>query len=222
MKDIKILIKKCALAIFGLMICSIGIYLSLIADIGLIPWDTLNMGLVNITHISYGKINIMVSLTILFMDILLKERIGLGTIFDAILTGTFIDILYVVLPLNSPSNLFIGFIYFTVGMLIICFGTSVYMRAGLSCGPRDSLLVGIGKRFPKIKIGYIDIGIKVILVIISYFIKGPIGIGTLYGTVIMGFMFNLVFGIQKFEPRSVIHEDIFETLKYFGGKENEN
>lgn len=212
MEKINRLLKKCLLAIFGLMICSVGIYLSLIANVGLIPWDTLNMGLVNVTHISYGKINIMVSLTILLIDILLKERIGLGTIFDAILTGIFIDILYVILPINSPNNLFIGLIYFTVGMIIVCFGTSVYMRAGLSCGPRDSLLVGIGKRFPKIKIGYIDIAIKVLLVVVSYFIKGPIGIGTLYGTVTMGFLFNIVFGILKFEPRSVVHEDILQTV----------
>lgn len=205
-------IKKILLAIGGLAICSVGIYLGLIANVGLVPWDSLTMGIANTFNISYGKINIAVSLTVLFVDLCLKEKIGLGTILDSLLVGTFIDGLYVILPISSPNNVFVGLLYLTIGMFIIAIGTKVYMTAGLSCGPRDSLLVALGKRFPKLKIGYVDIGVKVILIILSLIVKGPIGIGTLYGMVMMGVCFNIVFAIFKFEPRKVVHEDLFTTL----------
>lgn len=218
----KVYINKCLKAILGLMICSVGIYLGLIADVGLVPWDSFTMGLANLTSIRYGIINITISLTILLIDILLKERIGIGTVFDALLTGTFIDILYVILPIKSPNNIFIGLLYLTIGMFIIAFGTSVYMKAGLSCGPRDSLLVALGKRFPKLKIGYVDIAIKIILIILSIIIKGPIGIGTVYGMFMMGVCFNIVFSIIKFEPRDIKHEDIIQSLKRIRGTNNEN
>lgn len=205
-------IKKMLLAIGGLAVCSFGIYLGIVANIGLVPWDSLTMGIANITNVSYGKINIAVSLTILLIDLMLRESIGVGTILDAFLTGTFIDCLYVILPIKSPNNLIIGLLFLTIGMFAIALGTRIYMAAGLSCGPRDSLLVALGKRFPKLKIGYVDIAVKVILIILSLIIKGPIGIGTLYGMIMMGFCFNIVFAICKFEPRSVKHDDLFTTL----------
>ncbi|MDO5440114.1 MAG: hypothetical protein Q4F12_01110 [Erysipelotrichaceae bacterium] len=209
----KYLLKNIIRATIGLMICSIGIYLGLVADVGLVPWDSLTMGLANLTSISYGKINISISLTILVIDIILKERVGIGTILDALLTGTFIDILYIVLPITKPGSIIVGLIYLTVGMFIIAFGTSVYMKAGLSCGPRDSLLVAIGKKFPKLKIGYVDMIIKVLLIIISIIIKGPVGIGTVYGMLMMGVCFNIVFGLIKFEPRSITHDDLLDTAR---------
>ena len=211
----KDLFKRMLRAIIGLMFCSIGIYLGLVANIGLVPWDSLNMGISNLLSISYGKINILISLTILLIDILLHERIGLGTIFDALFTGTFIDVLYVILPIKSPNNIFIGLIYLTIGMFFIAFGTSVYMKAGLSCGPRDSLLVALGKRFPKLKIGYVDMLVKVVLIILSLIVKGPIGIGTLYGMLMMGVCFNITFSFIKFEPRSIVHEDFIATIRRF-------
>lgn len=211
--NFKYLLKNIIRATFGLMICSIGIYLGLVADVGLVPWDSLTMGLANLTSISYGKINISISLTILAIDIILKERVGAGTILDALLTGTFIDILYIVLPITKPSSIIIGLLYLTIGMFIIAFGTSVYMKAGLSCGPRDSLLVAIGKKFPKLKIGYVDMIIKVLLIIISIIIKGPVGIGTVYGMLMMGVCFNIVFGLIKFEPRSITHDDLLDTAR---------
>ena len=211
--NFKYLLKNIIRATIGLMICSIGIYLGLVADVGLVPWDSLTMGLANLTSISYGKINISISLTILVTDIILKERVGVGTILDALLTGTFIDILYIALPITKPGSIIVGLIYLTVGMFVIAFGTSVYMKAGLSCGPRDSLLVAIGKKFPKLKIGYVDMIIKVLLIIISIIIKGPVGIGTVYGMLMMGVCFNIVFGLIKFEPRSITHDDLLDTAR---------
>ena len=208
-------IRKILKIVIGLMIFSVGIYLGLIANIGLVPWDSLTMGISNLASISYGKINIAISVSILIIDLLLKEKIGIGTILDALLTGTFIDILYVIFPLKGPSNVLVGILYMTVGLFINSIGAYFCMSAGLSCGPRDTLLIAIGKRLPKLGIGYVDIIIKIALIILSLIVKGPIGIGTLYGMVGTGIAMQIVFNIIKFEPRDVVHENIFDSIANF-------
>ena len=92
-------------------------------------------------------------------------------------------------------------------------GQVFYMAAGLSCGPRDSLLVAVGKRMPKLDIGYVDIIMKVVIILVSYFMGGPIGIGTIYSMVVMGLVMKIVFKLFKFEPRNIKHENIIETIQ---------
>ena len=44
------------------------------------------------------------------------------------------------------------------------------------------------------------------------------GIGTLIGTVAMGGMMQLSFNIVKFEPKDVVHQNIFESIKVLTGR----
>ena len=78
--------------IFGLFIFSFGLYMTVVADIGLAPWDVLAMGLSYHTPLTYGNALIAISILVLFGVFLLREKIGFGTIFDAILVGVFVDL----------------------------------------------------------------------------------------------------------------------------------
>lgn len=213
MYSIKILtLRKIGKSILGLFIFSFGIYLAIVANIGLVPWDSLTMGISNLTNIRYGIINTLISILVLIIDLVMKEKIGVGTILDACLTGLFIDMFTYVLNIQYPSSILLGIVYMIIGLFIMAFGQYFYMSAGLSCGPRDTLLMAVGKKVPKIGIGYVDIIMKIILIIVSLFVDGPIGIGTIVGMIGMGLVMQLVFKILKFEPRNIVHEDILDTL----------
>lgn len=205
--------KKTLKSILGLFVFSIGDYLTIAANIGLTPWDSLSMAIANKTGITFGRISIVISLIIIVIDLILKEKIGLGTVLDALLVGTFIDVFTIVLKIPYASNIVIALIYLSVGLLIMACGQALYMSAGLSCGPRDSLLVATSKKFPKHDIGYIDISMKVIIILISYLLDGPIGIGTIYSMVAMGIAMNVVFKLFKFEPRDIKQENLIRTLQ---------
>lgn len=216
MHSIKILaLRKIGKSILGLFIFSFGIYLAIVANIGLVPWDSLTMGISNLTNIRYGIINTLISILVLIIDLVMKEKIGVGTILDACLTGLFIDMFTYVLNIQYPNSILLGIVYMIIGLFIMAFGQYFYMSAGLSCGPRDTLLMAVGKKVPKIGIGYVDIIMKIILIIISLFVDGPIGIGTIVGMIGMGLVMQLVFKILKFEPRNIVHEDILDTLNCF-------
>ena len=64
----------------GLIVFSFGVHLTIYANIGLAPWDCLGMGIAAHTPFNYGISMTIMAVTILFIDILLKEKIGFGTI----------------------------------------------------------------------------------------------------------------------------------------------
>ena len=66
--------------VLGLLIFSLGVHLTIRANLGLAPWDCLGMGISFQTPLNYGLSMTMTSVMILLLDILMKEKIGFGTI----------------------------------------------------------------------------------------------------------------------------------------------
>ena len=77
--------------VVGLFIFSFGVHLTIFANIGLAPWDCLGMGISYHTPLNYGISMTLIALCVLGVDLLLKEKIGFGTIIDALLTGNFVQ-----------------------------------------------------------------------------------------------------------------------------------
>ena len=74
----------------GLLVFALGVHLTIYANIGLAPWDCLGMGISYHTPLNYGVSMTVMAILILGVDLLLKERIGYGTIIDALLTDNFV------------------------------------------------------------------------------------------------------------------------------------
>ena len=100
-----------------------------------------------------------------------------------------------------------------VGFVFMALGMYIYMKAGQCCGPRDALLVGIGKRLPQVPIGYVQIGMWAIVLLLGWLLGGPVGIGTLISTVGAGAVMQVVYDLIHFEPRHVRHRSVAEVAK---------
>lgn len=87
------------------------------------------------------------------------------------------------------------------------------MRAAFGSGPKDSLWVGVGKRFPKLSVGLINNTMLLVVFLIGWSLGGDAGIGTIVSVVVTGPIMQLVFNRVGFEPRDVRHESIFETIR---------
>ena len=79
------------IAAVSLFVNGFGIYLTIQANIGAAPWDVLNLGLSKSLGILYGNASIAISVTILVIDILLKEPIGIAMFIDAVVVGKAVD-----------------------------------------------------------------------------------------------------------------------------------
>ena len=197
----------------GLLVFAFGVHLTIYANIGLAPWDCLGMGIAKHTPFNYGISMTVMAVIILLIDVLLKEKIGFGTIIDALVTGNFVQMFNSVNPFPENDQLWLGIVIMLVGFVFMALGMWIYMKAEQCCGPRDSLLVGLGKRMPKIPIGIVEVLLWAVVLLIGYLLGGPVGIGTIISTFGAGLVMQVVYNIIKFEPRKLKHRDVFSVIK---------
>ena len=197
----------------GLIVFSFGVHMTIYANIGLAPWDCLGMGIAKHTPFNYGISMTLMAVTILAVDIALKEKIGFGTVIDALLTGNFVQAFNYLNRLPENHNTWLGIVIMLGGFVFMAIGMWIYMSAQQCCGPRDSLLVGLGKRLPKVPIGIVEVLLWAVVLLAGYLLGGPVGIGTLISTFGAGLIMQLVYNIIKFEPRKLKHRDILTVVK---------
>ena len=197
----------------GLAVFSLGVHLTIYANIGLAPWDCLGMGIAKHTVLNYGLAMTLMSVGILLIDLLMKERIGYGTIIDALLTGNFVQFYNSINHLPENNSLWFGILIMLVGFVLMAVGMWIYMSAAQCCGPRDSLLVGLGKRLPKLPIGLVEIILWATVLLAGWLLGGPVGIGTVISTLGAGAVMQFVYNLIGFEPRDIRHRDVTEVTK---------
>ena len=197
----------------GLLVFSFGVFLTIYANIGLAPWDCLGMGISYHTPLNYGLSMTSMGVIILIIDLLMHERIGFGTIIDALLTGNFVQMFRDIDPFPENHSLWLGIALMLVGFIFMAVGMMIYMKAAQCCGPRDSLLVGLGKRLPKGPIGVVEIALWAVVTLVGWLLGGPVGIGTLISTFGAGAVMQLIYSLMHFEPRDINHRDVIEVTK---------
>lgn len=205
--------------VVGLLVFSFGVHLTIFANIGLAPWDCLGMGIAANTPLNYGLAMTTTSVLILCIDLLLRERIGYGTIIDALLTGNFVQFFNDLNPLPANDSLPLGIALMLVGFAFMAVGMWIYMSAGQCCGPRDALLVGLGKRLPQVPIGAVQIVLWSAVTAVGWLLGGPVGIGTLISAFGAGTVMQLVYNLLRFEPRDVVHLSVAQVTRSLASDE---
>lgn len=190
-----------------------GIYLQIEADIGFPSWNALNQGCSLVFPITYGTASILSGLTIVVIDLLMKEPIGAGTLIDAVCVGLGTDFFSRIDPVPEMESIWVKLAAFMISLFILSIGQYFYMITGLSCGPRDAFLVAVGKRCKKISIGTVNNIISAVVLGIAWLMGAVPGIGTVISVLGLGMIMDWTFKMVRFEPRNVAHEDIFTTAK---------
>jgi len=203
------------LAAVSLFVNGFGIYLTIQANIGAGPWDVLSLGLSKSLGILYGTASIAVSCTILLIDVLLREPIGIAMFIDAVVVGKSVDFfnrLHVVPPCGS---LLTGVPLMLAGLTIIAYTQYTYMLASLGCGPRDTLLVGLTKRVRRVPIGAVSIALLSTATLIGGLLGGPVGVGTLISAFAAGPIMQAAFRSVHFDATGVRHQRLRDSIRVF-------
>ena len=77
---------------FGLILFGLGEGLLIVSAAGASPWSVLAQGISLNVNLSIGIITILVSIVVLILWIPLNQKLGIGTILNAIIIGLMIDI----------------------------------------------------------------------------------------------------------------------------------
>ena len=198
--------------IFGLLIYSFGVYLTIYANIGLAPWDCLGMGIAKHTPLDYGSSMVLIGVCAIVIPLILRERIGIATLLDALITGRLTQFFIDISPYPENHSLWLGIVFMLFGFLFIALGMYVYMSAECGCGPKDGLLIAIGKRMPKIPIGVVEIMLWAVVTLFGWMLGGTVGIGTLISVLDAGAVMHLFYTVIHFEPRKLQHRSIKDTF----------
>ena len=113
----------------------------------------------------------------------------------------------------TTSNVLVGTIYTLLGQTILSFATILYMLPALGCGPRDTLMVIIGQKFPNAPIGTVKFCLEMAVLLVGFLLGAPFGIGTVLVILLQASIFQFACKVTRYEPRSVRHEDLIETCR---------
>ena len=192
-----------------------GIYLTIRANIGVGPWDVFNLGIAHTFGILYGTASIVVSVLVLAVDMLLKEKIGIAMVINAITVGKSVDLFTALDVVPVANSLPVSLLLLALALPIMGYTQYLYMRCALGCGPRDTLLVGLKRHSRRIPIGVVSIFLLSTVTIVGYLLGGQAGVGTLICAFLSGPVMQLCFDLNHFDATAIRHQTIPETFRVF-------
>lgn len=125
----------------GLFLYGLAIAFIVRAAFGAAPWDVLALGIANHAPLTFGLVNVLVSVVVLLFWIPLRERPGIATLLTALLVGPSADLGLLIIP--APPQLGVEISYYLIGVVMLGAATGLYIGARLGSGPRDGLMTGL-------------------------------------------------------------------------------
>lgn len=209
--------KRLIRLIFGLFLYALGSYMTIQANVGLAPWECFQTGIMYKTGIMYGNIVVGVGVIIILIDFLLKEKIGLGTILNAMLIGKFVDLLNYIDLIPKLDNFPLGIGLLFAGEVVLCVGSFFYIGASMGAGPRDSMMVALGRRLNKLPIGVVRGILEATVLFLGWMMGAKVGIGTVIAVFGISTIMEYTFRILRFDVKGIKHENLVDTINRVTG-----
>ena len=162
--------------VFGLTLFGAGEGLLIVSFAGASPWSVLAQGISLNTDISVGVVTFLISVSVLFLWIFLKQKPGLGTLFNILIIASMIDLCIIFVP--TPEIYYNKILLSIMSVLFVGLGTGFYLVANLGPGPRDGLMTGLQKK-TNLPIALVRAFLEISVVSIGWYLGGTVGIGTL-------------------------------------------
>ena len=169
--------------ITGLAIFGTGESLLVRSNCGAAPWTVLATGLSNSTGWSLGEATFAISCLVFSGWWPLRQQPGFGTIANLTVIPLFLQLGYSVIP--GAHRWWTHVIMMLGGLLAIGIGGALYLSCAMGTGPRDGLMVGMGRRF-NLPIARLRTGIEVSALLIGIAMGGAFGVGTVVFAVAIG------------------------------------
>jgi uncharacterized membrane protein YczE len=169
------LVERLGQLVLGLFLYGVALGFMVHGGIGVAPWDVLALGLAAQSGLGYGVMTVIISVVVLLLWIPLRQRVGLGTVLNALLVGPSADLALLLIP--NPSSVWIGAPMFIFGLLLLAFATGLYIAADFGPGPRDGLMTGLVRRTGW-AVWLVRTLIEGSVLLIGFLLGGPVGVGT--------------------------------------------
>ena len=161
---------------FGLILFGFGEALVVISFLGNSPWTVMAQGISIKSGLSIGVVTFIVSVVVLSLWYFLKQKPGLGTIFNIVIIAAMLDI--TIALIQTPETYIMKLLMAALGVMMVGVGSGVYLIANLGPGPRDGLMTGLQKK-TNLPIAAVRAFIEISVALVGWYLGGTLGIGTL-------------------------------------------
>lgn len=191
--------RRIAMSLFGVIICAIAVGIFKIAALGVDPFQSFMSGMDELVPIEFGTLYVIVNVCLLLFSLITdRHNIGIATFINLFLLGYITQYTYEFLQtvLVEPSML-VRVLCLLVGIVVICFGSALYMTADLGVSTYDAVAIVMTYRWKLGKFHYIRICCDLVCVIVGtvIFLMGGgkistiptvVGVGTIITAFFMG------------------------------------
>ena len=160
----------------GLTIFGIGDALLIASGSGNSPWTVFSQGVSEISGWSIGVTTFLTSLLVLVFWIPLKQKLGMGTILNAVIISISIEFFLPYLP--QPDSYALQLVQAGFGIVLVGLGSGIYLISNLGPGPRDGLMIGL-QQLTNLPVARVRTVIEVTVVFLGWMLGGIFGVGTL-------------------------------------------
>ena len=196
--------RRIMMSLFGVLICAVSVGIFKLAALGVDPFQSLMSGLDQLIPISFGTLYVIVNLIMLSFSLLTdRHNIGIATFINLFLLGYVTQFTYDLLQKLFPApTLLFRIACLLIGIVIICFGSALYMTADLGVSTYDAVAIVLANKWKIAKFKFCRIGTDLICVIagIIVFLLGGgtissiptiVGVGTIVTAFFMGPLIEL-------------------------------
>ncbi len=200
----KPIVKRIIMSAAGVVIGAISVAIFRIAAFGVDPFQSLMSGLDKFIPIDFGTLYVIVNAALLLFSLIFdRHYIGVATFINLFLLGYITDFTYIQLLKVFPDpSIPVRIGCLLVGIVVICFGSSLYMTADLGVSTYDAIALICANTWKLWKFKFIRICTDLVCVIVgaAFFLMGGgewsaiptiIGIGTIITAFFMGPLIEL-------------------------------
>ena len=151
--------RRIAMSLAGVIICAVSVGIFKLAALGVDPFQSLMSGLDALIPIEFGTLYVIVNAVLLLFSLIAdRSRIGIATFINLFLLGYITQFSYAFLQgiLPDPS-LPVRIVCLVIGIVIICFGSALYMTADLGVSTYDAVAIVMSSKWHWGKFKYIRI-----------------------------------------------------------------
>lgn len=161
--------RRILMSLAGVLICAVSVGVFKIAALGVDPFQSLMSGLDNWIPIPFGTLYVLVNLALLVFSLLADRRnIGIATFINLFLLGYITQFTYEYLQTLLPDpSMIVRVLCLLVGIVVICFGSALYMTANLGVSTYDAVAIVLSGKWKWGQFQYVRICCDLVCVLLG-------------------------------------------------------
>ena len=161
--------RRIMMSLCGVIICAVSVGVFKLAALGVDPFQSFMAGLDALIPIEFGTLYVIVNAILLLFSLIVdRHNIGIATFINLFLLGYITQFTFDLLQKWIPDpSMIVRILCLTIGIVVICFGSALYMTADLGVSTYDAVAIVMSSKWKLGKFKYVRICTDLVCVVLG-------------------------------------------------------